>query len=325
RLLRQDPAVGGEQVGEEAGRARGLLRGSRAPAWRPRERAQVCRCPHPRPHRCHARGGAGRAAAVQSPGDRVRHLRHPRQGAGPRGDPARSASRWGRAGKRVGEVRPIAPPETGIDAPRLPAGIVLRTDPDTGVTMQEFPETRRALDAAMATGDLSQLLEAVAKQADGDKRLGADYAYFARKLAPMMRALGVKLVAPPADADYAGAYRIGSNDVWIRQALPEIIIHEALHAATSASLTSRSLRNASPVVRKAVAEFNDLLAAAQAHAAGLDMATLPPALRTILENPRGPLSNTKELLAYGMSSRTFQNWLDSIPAPADRKPKTAFE
>lgn len=237
----------------------------------------------------------------------------------------RRASRLRHAGKRVGEVRPIAPPETGIDAPRLPAGIVLRTDPDTGVTMQEFPETRRALDAAMATGDLSQLLEAVAKQADGDKRLGADYAYFARKLAPMMKALGVKLVAPPADADYAGAYRIGSNDVWIRQALPEIIIHEALHAATSASLTSRSLRNASPVVRKAVAEFNDLLAAAQAHAAGLDMATLPPALRTILENPRGPLSNTKELLAYGMSSRTFQNWLDSIPAPADRKPKTAFE
>lgn len=237
----------------------------------------------------------------------------------------RRASRLRHAGKRVGEVRPIAPPETGIDAPRLPVGIVLRTDPDTGVTMQEFPETRRALDAAMATGDLSQLLEAVAKQADGDKRLGADYAYFARKLAPMMRALGVKLVAPPADADYAGAYRIGSNDVWIRQALPEIIIHEALHAATSASLTSRSLRNASPVVRKAVAEFNDLLAAAQAHAAGLDMATLPPALRTMLENPSGPLSNTKELLAYGMSSRTFQNWLDSIPAPADRKPKTAFE
>ena len=188
----------------------------------------------------------------------------------------------------------------------------------------ESAATRALVDQAVADGDLAKMLQGIAAQ----EGIDADQAALALRLAEITPDLNVTMVAAPANANAAGIYNNTTNEIWIHQAVPSVVLHEVLHGVTSAMMTSPTLRRANPTVARAVAEFNDLLGAAQAHFAGMetDGADVPAALRATLQDPRGPLSNIKELLTYGMTDKRFQEWLATVPAPAGREEsRTAWQ
>ncbi|HEY3434297.1 MAG TPA: LPD38 domain-containing protein [Solirubrobacterales bacterium] len=230
----------------------------------------------------------------------------------------RLASQLSKAGKRVARITPIAPLDVGIDRSDVSpsaAGYVLREDPLVGARFYELPAARAVVDAAQASGSVRELLEGVA----AIPGVRADLAALASRLAPIAEKLGVKVESPDPKTSAGGVYNAVRNAIWVRQAAPTVIVHEALHGVTSAAMTSNQLIRNSPEVRRAVAEFNSMREvliskAAEALAGG----NLSPELRKMLENKTGPLSNSKELLAYGMTEAAFRDWLASIPAPANR-------
>lgn len=188
----------------------------------------------------------------------------------------------------------------------------------------ESAATRALVDQAVADGDLAKMLQGIAAQ----EGIDADQAALALRLAEITPDLNVTMVAAPANANAAGIYNNTTNEIWIHQAVPSVVLHEVLHGVTSAMMTSPTLRRANPTVARAVAEFNDLLGAVQAHFAGMetDGADVPAGLRATLQDPRGPLSNIKELLTYGMTDKRFQEWLATVPAPAGREEaRTAWQ
>ncbi|CAA2409785.1 Phage protein [Xanthomonas phage Tenjo] len=188
----------------------------------------------------------------------------------------------------------------------------------------ESAATRALVDQAVADGDLAKMLQGIATQ----EGIDADQAALALRLAEITPDLNVTMVAAPANANAAGIYNNTTNEIWIHQAVPSVVLHEVLHGVTSAMMTSPTLRRSNTTVARAVAEFNDLLGAAQAHFAGMetDGADVPAALRATLQDPRGPLSNIKELLTYGMTDKRFQEWLATVPAPAGREEsRTAWQ
>lgn len=188
----------------------------------------------------------------------------------------------------------------------------------------ESAATRALVDQAVADGDLAKMLQGIAAQ----EGIDADQAALALRLAEITPDLNVTMVAAPANANAAGIYNNTTNEIWIHQAVPSVVLHEVLHGVTSAMMTSPTLRRSNATVARAVAEFNDLLGAAQAHFAGMetDGADVPAALRATLQDPRGPLSNIKELLTYGMTDKRFQEWLATVPAPAGREEsRTAWQ
>lgn len=188
----------------------------------------------------------------------------------------------------------------------------------------ESAATRALVDQAVADGDLAKMLQGIAAQ----EGIDADQAALALRLAEITPDLNVTMVAAPANANAAGIYNNATNEIWIHQAVPSVVLHEVLHGVTSAMMTSPTLRRSNATVARAVAEFNDLLGAAQAHFAGMetDGADVPAALRATLQDPRGPLSNIKELLTYGMTDKRFQEWLATVPAPAGREEsRTAWQ
>src|SRR5690606_3387466 len=162
-------------------------------------------------------------------------------------------------------------------------------------------------------GDVAAMLRGIAAQ----EGIDPDQAALALRLAEVVPGLNVTVVPPPAGAAEAGMYDNGTGELWVRQATPSIVLHEVLHGVTSALLTNPAARRGNPEVAQAVREFGDLLAAAQARYAEMVTAgeDIPAPLARMLADPRGPLSNVKELLAYGMTDKRFQQWLVTVPAP----------
>lgn len=181
-------------------------------------------------------------------------------------------------------------------------------------TFKESAGTRAAVDAAVQSGNARELVEAVSRQPG----ISPEQMALARKLAPIIDSLGVKVVAAPKNATAGGAYDNRSRTMWIDQALPGVVLHETLHGVTSALLTNPSARK-NAQVGQAVREFEDLHRHVQEAAGQLRMEELPPGLRSVLEAKQGPLSNTKELLTYGMTDTRFQDWLRSLPPPPGRE------
>lgn len=176
--------------------------------------------------------------------------------------------------------------------------------------------TRRILDATLGDADsvnAGLLLDNLSLQPD----LRDEQRDLARRLAPVLKRLKVKLTAPPEVASYAGAYDNGSNSMWILQADPDTVLHEGIHGATSALIASREART-NPTVRKAVAELEDMLAHLRMQVA-MDLLTPPPEVRRLLDDRQGPLSNAKELIAYSMTEKPLQEWLATVPAPPGRE------
>ena len=235
----------------------------------------------------------------------------------------RMASRLARAGKRVAGVERAQPrpafsqpdPMTRTN-PLAAAGYVQRTDPTVGRTFWELPAMRAAVDAAEASGNARGLLQAVADLPG----IRPDLAALAGRLAPLVEQLGVKVEKPDPKVDAGGVYNAKRNGMWIRQAQPTIVVHEALHGVTSAIMDNAAVQKASPVVRGAVREFETMRELLIGRAADtLAGADVNPELRKMLQNKSGPLSNIKELLAYGMTEGDFQQWLAGIPAPPNRQ------
>lgn len=176
--------------------------------------------------------------------------------------------------------------------------------------------TRRILDATLGDADsvnAGLLLDNLSLQPD----LRDEQRDLARRLAPVLKRLKVKLTATPEGASYAGAYDNGSNSMWILQADPDTVLHEGIHGATSALIASREART-NPTVRKAVAELEDMLAHLRMQVA-MDLLTPPPEVRRLLDDRQGPLSNAKELIAYSMTEKPLQEWLATVPAPPGRE------
>lgn len=189
-----------------------------------------------------------------------------------------------------------------------------------GVKVREIEQTRAAVDAAEATGKAGDLLRAVGKHAAGD-----DQRMLAGRLASVADKAGLSVIRPPEGARHAGAYMAGEHAIYIQQAKPSIVLHEALHGVTSALLDSPEARASNPQVRAAYDDMRGILNDAQAALREADMAAMPAALREMLNDPQGPLSNIKELLTYGFTEKEFQRWLDTVPASKKAGAATAWQ
>lgn len=205
--------------------------------------------------------------------------------------------------------------EGSVDAA---AGVIERTD--AGRTFKELLQTRSALDAAVAAGSARQLMDSIAAQ----QGIGEDQRLLAERLGPMLEQQGVKLIAPPQGSTDAGAFTTATNTMWVRQAVPSIALHEALHGVTSAMMTSPTLRRANTNVRAAMEQMEATLEAVRAHVRDPGPSGLPSAVQAMLADGRGPLSNTKELLAYGMTDKAFQSFLAAVPMPGESRTRNAW-
>lgn len=203
-----------------------------------------------------------------------------------------------------------------FDSELDPSNPDIETRVENGRTFVESRRTRQAIETALAQPDdqAGHMLRAIASQ-DG---IRPEQKWLAEKLAPTMKALGVKLVEPPANLPYAGAYNNVRNELWIRQAAPTVALHEALHGATSALLTYKTGQEVNPTLGRVRQEFDDMLSHLRQHveANGIDAA--PVEIQDLLENKAGPLANVKELLSYGMTEKPFQQYLAAVPAPPNR-------
>lgn len=205
-----------------------------------------------------------------------------------------------------------------IEEPADPMAVVDRQVGD--VTVKELAGARAAVSRAERSGSAGDLIRDLASQP-----LPPDQKFLADKLAPIMDRLGVKVVTPPADADHGGAYRSEDNTIYIQQALPSVILHEAIHGATSALLESRAARENSETVRRARIEMEELLTHVQQYVRENDIQN-DARFRRLVNDPQGALSNTKELLTYGMTDSRFQELLRKIPAPSNREQnRTAWD
>lgn len=202
--------------------------------------------------------------------------------------------------------------------PDARSGVVERTE--AGRTFKELLATRETLDAAVAAGSARQLLDGIARQAG----IGEDQRLLAERLAPLVERLGVKLIEPPANSVDAGTYSTATNSMWVRQAVPSVALHEALHGVTSAMMTSPMLRKANANVRAAIEQMESTLEAVRAHVRDPGPVGIPANIQRTLEDPRGPMSNTKELLTYGMTDKAFQAFLAAVPMPATSRSENAW-
>lgn len=139
--------------------------------------------------------------------------------------------------------------------------------------------------------------------------------WLASKLAAVADNLGVKLIAAPErdSLNNAGMFIPSTNEMWIRSANIETVLHETLHAITSNLIMSRIARN-NPTVRAAVQKLEEAMAVAQAY---------------VRDNPReltgdahtrwnAATLNVKEFLAHGMTERPFMQFLQNIPMPGQQ-------
>jgi hypothetical protein len=177
--------------------------------------------------------------------------------------------------------------------------------------------TRRAVDDALSDPDpvagAERLLTNISQQPD----VTPAEKWLAEKLAPMMRPLGIKLGKADQNYKYGGGFNNIENTLWVRQANPETALHESFHGVTSALITNKAARS-NPVVGKAVAELDDMLGSLQGSMLELDTRGLDPEIQRVLNDKQGPLSNTRELVTYGMTNRPFQDFLKSLPPPPGR-------
>lgn len=184
-----------------------------------------------------------------------------------------------------------------------------------GVRVRELAGTRQAVNDALSTGNASDLISGIARQ-----DISTDQRFLADKLAPLMDELGVKMIEAPEGSRDAGAYDNATNSIYMNQALPSVALHEALHGVTSALMSSKTNE---PRVKAAVSEFETMLAEVRMKAG--DMRDMSPNLRRIIEDPRGPLANIKELLTYGMTNKEFQSFLSKIEAPEGIKARNIWD
>jgi hypothetical protein len=180
----------------------------------------------------------------------------------------------------------------------------------------ENPTTRALVDSALESDSptaAEDLLLAMSTQTD----LRSEQKWLARKLAGMVSALGVKLVSPDSRYAWAGGYSHKGNSVWIRRANPTVVLHEFVHSVTANLLEYKAGLKGNAQLRRIAGELDIIRNHILRH-----IARNPDALESfgLTEKQIAPtLANTKELVAYAMTERGFQEFLDSIPPPITRR------
>lgn len=216
------------------------------------------------------------------------------------------------------EAAPRALPSVATDDIAITSPEIIDRDIG-GRRIKELARTRNIVDrVAQAGGRAGDLMRGIAEQpgVSDDQRL------LASKLAPIMDDLGIRLVEAPEGASHAGAYNNIDNTIYVQQAVPSVALHESLHAATSALLTNPRAADY-PEVRQARSEFEQLLSELQGHVR--EARDVPAAVRQLVADPLGPLSNTKELLTYGFTDKGFQQYLQTLPAPRGIQARNLWE
>lgn len=137
-------------------------------------------------------------------------------------------------------------------------------------------------------------------------------------LAPLVQRFGVtvgtgdltKITTADNAKRYAAAYSRTNNSVHIGAPSIEAILHEMFHAVTSNLLTVQNAALNTPRLATLRRDFDIILGRAIIAARQPNLDTT---LRTLLDSDAGPLSSTRELLAYGMTNPRFQAFLRGIP------------
>lgn len=215
----------------------------------------------------------------------------------------------------IGNSGAFSADDARIDAA---AGIIDREN--NGRRFKELADTRAILDEATVTGSVKQLLDGIAAQPG----ISEDQVLLAKRLSPLAEALGFKLVAPPPGNRLGGGFNNKDDTMFVQQAVPSVALHEALHGVTSGMLTNPSIRKANANVRRASEQLDAVLESVRSSVREAPKGSLPATIQAMVDNPGGPISNTKELLAYGMTDKAFQTYLATVPAPPTSRAVTAW-
>lgn len=194
---------------------------------------------------------------------------------------------------------------------------------DGGQVWSESRELRDGIDKAVETGNASDLFRAVT----ADTGTPAHLRKLAYKLSTIAddTDLGIvdySRVKGPA-SKWLGVYWSDTHTMGIRMARPDIILHEGVHGAVG-NIQSTPKHLLPERARVAVQSIEDALENVRAQFAQAREGDINPALKALLDDPQGPISNAKELVSYGMTDKPFQEWLATVPAPAGSKLANAW-
>lgn len=184
---------------------------------------------------------------------------------------------------------------------------------ENGERWTESKELRAGIDAAEQSGKASDLFRVVA----GETGTPEPFRALGARLAELADTVKLGYVAAREltgeAATWGGVYFRDTHHMSVGQAKPEFILHEGVHGITS-NILATPKANLPEAMRAGVQRVEDLLAHVQAHI-GMSGMEIPEKLKGLVEDGRlGPLANSQEFLAYGMTNTDFQKFLSAIPA-----------
>lgn len=243
---------------------------------------------------------------------------------------------WIRAGMAdvPDDFRLFARPEVEQQAPVASAATgqlardVENVDPGTGRYAEDVggavdwnapadPLLSRAWKASGIKGTTDDIL----KYLESSRNVPEDYRAIANTLKRSGRLKDVR-IAPDAELDQwfpgqpnvAGGYSPSLNAMAMRASRrnPEVVLHEMLHAATFRALRTDKVFGD---------EMEDLLLHINNSIGSVDTSLTTAAMEgRINQESQGFLSNTDELISYGLTNRSVQAVLRQMPAPSGTRP-----
>lgn len=178
----------------------------------------------------------------------------------------------------------------------------------------ESRELRDGITDAELSGNASDAVRAVTRDTGASTPLRA----LAARLADLSDELGLKYVdnteLSRQQTGWQGVYFRDSHEMSVRVARPEVIVHEALHGATS-NLIAAPKASLTPEMRARVKRLDEIRFHVNRLVNSMDLDSLDPELASLLRNRRGPVSNTQEFVTYAMTNKGFQGYLATLPAP----------
>lgn len=217
----------------------------------------------------------------------------------------------------------MSPAEPGeVASPAL--GDMTRVIDEAGRSWSESRELREAITRTEQGGTVGDLLRTVSNETGTPEHLRG----LAVKLADAADATDLQYVPNQyVDGDAAGwggVYWRDTHAMSVKEATAPTILHEALHGATS-NLLEAPKASLPDDIRAAVQRLDDLYYHIRRHTNTLTQADVPPEVWDIINNPMRALRNTQELVTYGMTHKTFQNFLSTIPAPQGSTAANAWQ
>lgn len=195
---------------------------------------------------------------------------------------------------------------------------------ENGRTWSESRELRQGIEEAELSGQAADAIRAVVRDTGASVPLRA----LASRLADLAERLDLQYIDNSTltgqPAEWLGAYFRDGHQMSVRVARPDVIVHEALHGATS-NLIAMPKARMTPELRAAVDRLDGLRFHANRYINGLDMDTLSPELKSLLRSRLGPTHSTQEFVTYAMTDRRFQEFLSQVPAPEGSPLSNAWE